>query len=227
MLRLRACAVFALCAFGAIPAFAQSFAPANGADHSAFRDTSNISGAELNYRASLTTANDGIDRYLNSIVLNKDSNWDPNLTLEAAGSSFVYNDLNNGFQQGTYTLGTAIAPDSDWLFDAATRFGSVDSSVADGVYNATLEFYGGEDESATDLLSSFDIPLEVFEKLDLAVDVAASPDTLFAGETTQFTMTVMNNMTGKNFVSTTWFLSGMSDGSNSLAWQTFDGDWFA
>lgn len=190
---------------------------ASGDSRSAFRDTSNIGfGDGLQYRVNLFNPAGDPDVYINEISLAPDANWNANINLQAPSTDFEYN-----FGGGTYTMGTAISGANNWNFAGAFRNGAIDPSVADGIYTTTLNFLGGADSSATDTLASFGLTLQVAQKLDIGVTLAGSPDIIGQGQATQVSMTVTNNMTGLNFVSTTWFVSGYSNGTDQLIFDNF------
>ncbi|MCS6776899.1 MAG: hypothetical protein RMJ43_09900 [Chloroherpetonaceae bacterium] len=215
-----------LTALTAVQALAQGFdfSLSWGNIKSAFRDTSNLLISWSLYRVTLETSTGAGNLHLNAITL-ETVDWHPDLDLFTPTTGFRYDDYLNG-TSGDYTLGDAIAPGSRWEFNAAFRYGSVAPDVADGVYSANLNLYGGDSAEANDLLASFNIALHVAQKLDVTADMTVAPGEILPGQTAQVTMTVTNNMT-ENFVSTTWYASSMvNEQGNSLRLVQFDGNWF-
>lgn len=221
---LRQCTMVALLATCGASALAQpQLSLSNGSERSAFRDTSNLAfGDGLEYRVGLRTFVADPAVYINEISLVPDANWDANINLQTPATAFDY----NGSSTGTYTLGTPISGDNQWNFAGAFRSDAVNPSVANGIYTTTLNILGGADSSALSTLGSFGLTLQVAQKLDIGVTTAASPNIIGQGQATQISMTVTNNMTGLNFVSTTWYYSNFSNGVDNLPGGVFNGDWF-
>ena len=207
---------------------------ADGNARSAFRDTSNLFfGGNTEYRVNLNTASGDPDLYINQINLTPGPSWDSNLTLytpstdpnPGAVNTFRYNATNG--TSGVYNLGTAISGNTHWNFASAFRFGDVDPNVADGIYNTTLDIVGGADSSAMDTLASFDLTLQVIQKLDVDVTMTADPDTIGQGQGTTISMTVKNNITGADFISTSWYYSAFANANgDNLVPGNFVGNWF-
>ena len=217
-------AAFILVVFVASFSFGQSFSMNNSPDRSAYRDTSNMFiDFGSSWGVHLDTAVGDPDLYINNINMVTGGNWNSNLDVQVPTTSFGFN--NNA---GTYTLGTAIAADTHWDFNAAFRnSGAINAAVADGNYGFTVNILGGADALATDTLASYDLSLTVLQKLDVTVTTSANPSLIGQQQATQLSMTVKNNMTGASFLSTTWYVSGFGDGlGNQLKFDGFAGDWF-
>ena len=227
MTKLTGFTALALLTLGATSAFAQNYNQQPGDDtRSGFRDVSNTIVSNINYKIALSTNTGDADTYLNAVNLDTSAGkWDSNINLTLPTTTVDYHNNSDG-TNNTYTLGTAISGGTQWTFNAATHYGAIDNSVPDGIYTATLNLLGGATMDSTDTLGSFSISLQVAQKLDIDVSTTATPDTIAQGGKTQLSMTVKNNLTGLNFVSTTWYDSGVSNGTSSLNRDSFDGDWF-
>jgi hypothetical protein len=192
---------------------------------SGLQDVSNISMVwGTQYGAHLgKSAADG-DLYINGLNLVPGLNWDSNIALTANNSGTL---TYNGNE--SYTLGTAISGDAYWfIHNAATLFSAVDSSVTPGIYDFSLEFLGGDSNSSNGILASLPLQLEVFPFLNVSASGTATPGTISAGQQTNVSATLTNNMSSRDFVSTTWYIQGgaMQMGSDYLAFDDFAGDWF-
>lgn len=184
---------------------------------SSVRDDSNLAGGVTGYDFNITTDAGDSDLYVNNIQITPGMNWDPNL------------DLNLDFSGTSYTLGTAIGESSFVYFDnLAVRYNAVNSAVPVGVYDFSVDFYGGADSGASDMLDSIQLQLEVFEKYDFTLTSMPNPATIAQGESTTFSMNLTNNMASRNLVTTTWYVggNGVNNGTDSLNFDGFAGNWF-
>ena len=213
-------ALLALAVLGRPVAAQYSFQLPYGSARSAYRDVSNIYIDFSNFGVEFDTQPGDPDLYINQFTLTPGAGWPSMLDLQLPAVQ-----LNYGGSQ-PYNLGDPIPGDTHWFFSAASRQGAVDPGVPDGDYHALLQILGGGNSAALDILAEFNLTLSVREKLDIDVTTWASPGTIAQGQSTQVSMKVKNNMAGDDFVSTTWFLSSFQNGSDQLAWTTFDGDWF-
>jgi hypothetical protein len=206
-------------------AFAQSFSQWNGDTHTAAVDESNVRFNSTTWQMNLKTAAGDPDLFINNMFITPGAGYNPLINMETQVGGFDY---SGGGPVNHYTFGTAISGDNDWNFAGAFHNGPVDSLVADGVYDFTLGINGGNSSISNDLLASFDLHVDVIKKIDIGVVTSANPGTIVQGGTgTEVSMTVTNNMTGHNFVSSTWYVSGFGDGSgNFLDFDNFTGNWF-
>lgn len=192
---------------------------------SGLKDTSNIWWSFTQYGSQMQAG--GSPMFINSMNLVGGSNYSNDLGLNVA-SEFGYYDYTTS-TSGTYTLGTEIAGDADWnICRMLFRDGDVTASVDEGIYDFSLEIYGGDSNSANNLLGTLEYELEVFDRIDITASGSASPGVITAGQQTTVDMTVANNMASRDYVTTSWFTvnNGMEQGSNSLIWLGFTGDWF-
>ncbi|MCE9558255.1 MAG: PEP-CTERM sorting domain-containing protein [Armatimonadetes bacterium] len=189
---------------------------------SALKDTSNLSFSSTNYRTGFHVANEA-QLFINSTGITQGAGWDNDLSLDLQSQFGYYDFVSNSFQ--TYHLGDEITGDHDWTFDnTITHNGSVNPDVSEGVYDFSLDFYGGANSAATDLLGSVNYHIEVFNQLDITANGTATPNVLNGDDVAIIDMTVGNQMASRDFVSTTWFWFG-NDFSSNLTGD-FTGDWF-
>ncbi len=206
-------------------ALAQTINLEVGDTRSAFRDVTNLSafGSSNGYDTRLDIASTDAPLYINSFNLVTGAGFPAALDINTPTTSFDY----HGAESGTYTLGTQISGDHTWYFNSAFRDGAVSAAVADGVYDFSVNILGGANSSATGTLASFGLHMEVIQKLDVTVAQFATPSVINPGEATQVSMTITNNITGHDFVSTSWYVAGFGDGNgNELTFDGFNGDWF-
>ncbi len=227
MLNFRAsAALFALALAGS--AFAgYSFSYNNSDTRTAFQDLSNVGVGFQGWNTFMTTDGGDDDLYLNGLNVVTTPGFDPGIVLNTP-SSIDYYDYNTN-SNATYTLGTAIAGGSTWDFKEIIALDVFNStSAAEGVYDFAVEFVGGADDTATDILQTYNLHVEVYDRVDLDVS-GTSTDITGPGVKGHVTMTVQNNM-GKDFVSTTWSAGGYyidrNDPNSPDLTLEFTGDWF-
>lgn len=204
-------------------AFAQTFTQTNGSTHSQMRDKSNVL-IDTSWNINLQTSAGNPDLFINNMVITGGAGYDPLIDIQTQSGGFDF----NGGGANHYTFGTAISGDNDWNFAGAFHNGNIDSAVADGIYDFNLDILGGGDDLASDTLASFGLHVDVFQKIDINTTMTATPGTIKeGGPGTLVSMTVTNNMTGRNFTSKSWWVSGFGDGlGNFLSFDDFSGDWF-
>ena len=220
-------AMFVLAIACATAAFADpTFTQTNGDTHSQVRDKSNIIIDDA-WKNRLQTGAGDPDLYINNMVITGGPGYNPLIGMQTNAGSFDYFD-NNANASNTYTFGTAIGAGNDWNFNGAFHNGNINAAVADGIYDFSLDFMGGGNNVANNLLASFGLHVDVFQKIDLTTTTVASPTTIKeGGPGTEVSMTVTNNMTGRNFTTRSWYVSSFSDGlGNNLAFDGFSGNWF-
>ena len=208
------------CACGALAQFSQN----NGDTHTEMRDKSNVRIDGTNWGITLQTSASAAPLFINSMSITPGAGYDNNIGMQTQVGGFNFNGSSNGF----YTFGDAITGDNFWNFSGAFHNGAIDSSVSDGVYDFSLGIFGGANNTTTDLLASYALHVDVIQKIDITTTFTANPNTILEGGTgTELSMTVTNNMTGKNFISSTWYVSGFGDGQgNYLPFDNFTGNWF-
>lgn len=189
---------------------------------SALIDTSNTNGSGTGYDFLFSHSSGDPDTYINEVQLNPGASWDTDIDLFVADWGFSYN------FGSSYAFGTAISGDQFWQIDnLVTRSGSI-VDVDPGLYGFSIDVLGGLDADARETLFSVDLELEVFNRIDLTVSGVATPDTIMAGQESTVMMTVRNDMSSRNFVSTTWYFQngGMRQGNDTLPFVGFVGNWF-
>ena len=208
------------CAGGAFAQFSQN----NGDTHTEMRDKSNVFIDSTNWGVSLQTSASDAPLFINNMTITPGVGYDNNIAMQTQVGGFDY----NGSTKGHYNFGDAITGDNSWNFAGAFHNGAIDASVADGVYDFSLGIIGGANNSATDMLASYNLHVDVIQKIDITTTFTANPNTILEGGTgTELSMTVTNNMTGKNFITSSWYVSGFGDGQgNYLSFDNFTGNWF-
>ena len=184
---------------------------------SSVRDASNLDGGITGYDFNLATDGGDSDLYINAISFSFGSNWDSNIDMN----------LNLGT---SYTLGDAISGGSFLSFnDLAVRYNEVNAAVGTGIYDFSVEFYGGDTNGSNDLLSSTALQLEVFEKYDYSLVAGVNPAVIGQGGSSTVFMNLTNNMSGRDLVTTTWYVGGggFSNGVETLNFDGFAGNWFS
>ena len=213
------------CAGGAFAQITQI----NGDTHSAVRDESNVAFNTTNWELNLQTAAADVPLFINSMVITGGGVYNPLINMQAQSSGFDFGDVNGG-PGGHYSFGDAITGDNNWNFAGAFHNGVVDAAVADGVYDFSLGIMGGADNGANNVLASFNLHVDIAQKLDIFTSMVANPVTIREGaDPTTVNMTVTNNMASRDFITSTWyyFLPGFNDGlGNSLPNGDFAGNWF-
>jgi hypothetical protein len=212
------------CASGA---FAQSFTSSNGDTHSEMKDKSNVFIDGTNWGVDLSTGAGDPNLFVNNMVITPGSGYDPLLNMQTQSGGFDYYNYNTQ-ANGHYNFGTAIGGGESWNFQGAFHTAEIDSAVANGIYDFSLGILGGTTNTATDVLANLSLHVDVIQKLDITTTFNANPDTIKeGGPGTEVSMTVTNNMTGRNFISSSWYVGGFGDGNgNYLAFDGFTGDWF-
>lgn len=208
-------------AFGslAVFSFGQDTFDAKFDTLSALIDTSNTTSSSTGFDVLFSHFGSDPDLYINNMVLTPGGVWDDDIDLSVASGQFNYNFGN------TYVFGTAITGDQFWdIENVASRFGSI-FNVDAGIYDFSVDFIGGADANATDTIASVGFSLEVFDRIDLAVSGVATPDLIMIGQQTSISMTVENQMSTRDFVSTTWYYSGTGIAS-VMQNVGFFGNWF-
>jgi hypothetical protein len=201
---------------GAVSAHAAPVFTPNRTILSALRDTTGLLISDTKYSVDLVTDSGDSDLYVNSLALTLGSGWNSNLNI------------NIDTTQTSYTFGSAITGgDSINFQNIVRRGGAVDSSVADGIYDFSLDFIGGANSSDTNLLSSVNLQVEVLEGLLFSISSVASPSIIGQGGVSTVSATLTNNMTSRDLKTTTWYTAnlGYSNGSNQLT-GNFVGNWF-
>ncbi len=214
---------FLLAIAAACGAFSQTFTQTNGDTHSQMRDKSNVL-IDDSWNVNLQTSAGDPDLFINNMVITGGVGYNPLINMQTQVGGFDF----NGGGSNHYTFGTAINGDNDWNLAGAFHNGNIDSAVTDGVYDFNLDFIGGADDSATNVLASFGLHVDVFQKIDINTVTSASPSTIKeGGPGTEVSMTVTNNMSGRNFTTRSWWVSTFGDGlGHELAFDNFTGDWF-
>ncbi len=206
-------------------AFAQVFSQTNGDVHTAVRDTSNMRFDGTNWAVNLQTNVGDPDLYINNMAITPGAGYNALIDMQTQVGGF---DFNGGGPGNHYTFGTAISGANNWNFAGAFQNGPVDSAVADGVYDFTLGIFGGASDIANDTLASYGLHVDIIQKLDISVITSANPGVILQNGTgTEVSMTVTNNMTGNNFITNTWYVSGFGNGlGDFLNFDGFTGNWF-
>jgi hypothetical protein len=195
---------------------------------SGFHDTTNFWSSETTYGFNLYNGPSDPNLFINQINFVYTSGVTPNTGVynPAIGlTPHVGSTYDTGF--GSYTLGTPLAPNTlMYLYDAVTRSGDVANSVANGTYDFSINVLGGYDSSATDTLATIGYQILIANGIHVSASASASPGTISAGQNSDITMTVTNSDATQTFVTTTWFVSSFTDGTNELPFVGFAGDWF-
>jgi hypothetical protein len=108
--------------------------------------------------------------------------------------------------------------------DVLNHNGAFSSVIPTGTYSFDASFLGGTSASATNTLYSKTFQVEIVNKIDATVGISYDTSVISPGGTSTVSATLHNNM-ARDFVSSTWFLTGQSSGSDQLSWN-FVGDWF-
>jgi len=100
---------------------------------------------------------------------------------------------------------TAITPDAGFsVFNAVERFDAVDPLVANGIYNFSLEVFGGDSDISFNSLAFLDYQIHIANGINVSISqIVATPDTISAGETTTVNLTVTNDDFTETFITTT------------------------
>lgn len=192
------------------------------------QDTSNLWNgvATTGYGFNVTTNASDPAYYINNIELVPGAGWNSNLTFNIAD----YNGsgtLGNGFSNNDYTLGTPLKQGTTYYWsNVLAHYGAFDSSIATGIYSFDAVFQGGLNSTATNTLFDAQLQVEIVKKVDVSVTPSYDQQTIGQGGTSTVSETVKNNMANRTFVSTTWFITGMGDGSGNSLSGNFVGNWF-
>ena len=150
---------FLLAIAAACAAFSQTFTQTNGDTHSQVRDKSNVL-IDDSWNVNLQTSAGDPDLYINNMVITGGIGYNPLINMQTQVGGFDF----NGSGPNHYTFGTAISGDNSWDLAGAFHNGEIDSAVVDGVYDFNLDFIGGGDNLATNVLASFGLHVDVFQK---------------------------------------------------------------
>lgn len=184
---------------------------------SGVQDTSNLwfGWATTGYDFSFSTQPGDPDFYLNAIDVVGGPGWDPNITFNSVGPTI-------GSDTNAYTLGTALQADHSYFWDDLIRHdGAFDSTIAPGLYSFDVVFSGGSTPTSADILYTQSLQVEIVERVDASVSVSQDRSVINTGETVTVSAVLQNNM-ARDFVTTTWFVSGSTPGLS----LNFVGDWF-
>lgn len=198
---------------------------ANRSILSGMKDLSSFGGwGENNYGFNVNN-NQGSDLYINAINFLPDVNYDPNIGLYDSG---YYNAWGFGGWTGNfYTLGTAIPSGAYLNIDKAlTLTGPVDPNVVNGIYDFSLEILGGNDALASDVLATIPYQIRIADGIQVSLTASASPATIMPGQTTTISTTIHNDDLVETFVTTTWYISSVSNGVDNLQNGQFVGNWW-
>jgi hypothetical protein len=190
---------------------------------SGLKDVSNFASSNTRFGFNLYNSPTDPALYINSIDFIPGAGYDGNIALASPGTVFSTN-------QGDYSLGTAIAPDTAfYLYNAVQREGAVDALVANGTYDFNVVVIGGEDASATDILADIPYQIRIADGVNISItQVTATPSTIHAGQTSTVSLTITNNDLVETFMVTSWYYvnGGMEQGVNRLENGQFVGNWF-
>jgi hypothetical protein len=203
-------------------AFAQLSADIPDKIRTGIQDYSNLNiFSGTSYNGTISHSGSDPATYLNSMSISTGAGWDDRIALSVPTGTVDTN-------EGAYTLGTAIEGDKYWYAYNLVTAGQIDGGVLPGVYDFSLNLFGGVEASSNDLLSSVSLQLEVFNRLDVVASAVANPDTIGIGQQTTVSMTVTNQMQNRDFRTTTWFTAGGTGdpGFGALQFDGFYGNWF-
>lgn len=185
---------------------------------SGVQDTSNlwIGWATTGYDFSFSTQPGDPDFYLNAIDVVGGPGWDPSITFNSVGSTI-------GSGSNEYMLGTPLQADHSYFWEDLIRHdGAFDSAIAPGLYSFDVVFSGGSTPTSADILYTQSLQVEIVERIDAEVTVSQDLAVINTGETVTVSAILQNNMASRDFVTTTWFVSGTTPGLG----LNFVGDWF-
>ena len=175
-MRTRNVALLAVClAFVGVTGVAQADYPSvnpSGSLLSAFHDTSNFWTSTTGYGFNLYNGPSDPALFINQINFLPSAGYDANIGLTTP----VDTTYQTGF--GSYTLGTALAPDTlMYLYDAVSRSGDVLPAVQNGIYDFNLQIVGGYDSAATDVLGNIPYQIQIADGIKVSASASASPGT--------------------------------------------------
>lgn len=188
---------------------------------SAVKDTSNMASSQSTYELNVFKDAADPDFYVNDITLTTGPGWDPDLDIYAASNFGGI--FGTGGDFGTRLTGTFFD-----IFQIGFRYGEVASSVANGIYNFTMQVLGGGSDTSMDILSSHDLQIEVVDGIALGVDGSVTHPEIVQGGTSTARMSVRNTGS-RDFITTTWYYAGggfETSGGGSRLIGNFVGNWF-
>ena len=192
------------------------------------QDTSNLwyGDATTGYGFSCSTNSGDPAYYINQIQLLPGSGWDSNLTFNIADYNGNAGHLGNGFSNNDYTLGTPMAQGTTYYWSNILHHdGAFSGAITPGIYSFDALFLGGTDSSMMNTLYDAQLQVEIVPKVDVTVTPSYDQQTIAQGGTSTVSETVQNNMANRTFVTTTWFITAMSQGPDNLS-GNFVGNWF-
>ena len=142
---------------------------------------------------TLRTQTGDANLYLNAIETTAGAGFDPNLGLYSPPSPLDYFDASG--VPGSYYLGTPIPGGVDWSLREIASFENDWNSAtpAAGIYDFTVTLRGGASATAMNALATFDLHLEVADRLDADI-VASSTPIIVAGGTSRVSIAATNRM---------------------------------
>jgi len=153
---------------------------------SAFKDDSNLRITYSNFDIGFTRSAAEADLFVNGVTYDYGSGWDYNISLFEEGLS-------------GYTYGTPLTGDMTTGYRLAQHYGAVDSSVALGMYNFSVNILGGADANATDVLGTYNYSLLVADRLNLQITSSFDKPVVMPGETSNLSMTATNISSTQNY----------------------------
>jgi hypothetical protein len=179
---------------------------------SAMKNTANLSTSFTSYDTKVTLDGTEGTVYINSTNVIGGAGWNSNINMSGAFDS---------------VLGTALSGAQTFNLSTANRSGAVDSSVANGIYNFSVDVLGGTTATSTNILATLNLQLEVFQGLSFNVSSVSTPGTIGPGQTSTVGATLTNTMANRNLHTTTWYTStGNFELNGEILNGTFVGDWF-
>ena len=155
-------------------------------------------------------------QYVNSLSVTKGAGFDPNIQYTVSPTL------------GGYVLGSAITSGSFLSLNDLVSF-DVNSgkNAALGKYDLSIQFLGGTSPTATGILETLKLHVEVADALSISVTGSATPITVPGTLTSSVSMSVKNNM-ARDYVKTGEFIGGYSDGLGHNLSGDFDknGIWY-
>jgi hypothetical protein len=186
---------------------------------SGVQDASNIWQASTNFGFKISNQS-GTGIYLNQISLSSATTIQGSGTFDPTANLTL--NLANITDQG-YSLGTMMNTGASFEFNNLfLHNGAFDAASAPvGIYSFNAIFKGGTSATDTKSVVSVGIKLEIINRLDAYATMTVNPDSILPGETATAYATLHNNMTDRNFVTSTW---GIDDtGGMDYGWA---GNWF-
>lgn len=220
----------AACVLASVGVSANSFQTSNGETKSGVISLGTMDRAQTGYGVQFDRADTDPLFFLNGVNILPGLNWDTDINFDVdLGWAGV---VNGSFQQGSYTLGTAMDFDGYYNFSSLIRKDGEFTNVNPGVYDFQVEMVGGDSSTATDVVSTFDFTLEVVPTITASVTATMNPGTLGWLQQGDVSATLFNN-SGRNLKTSTWYVSNFSlngDGNvpdiDKLDLVDFLGNWF-